>query len=312
MQYFNTAVELGSIAKAAERLNIAASAVSAAIDQVEATFDLTLVNRQRSRGISANANGRVIAQKFERLLEDYNSILTDGVDLKRSLSGTLRVGYYAPVAPAFLPSVFAEFLPRSSDVVLHFQECDNDAVQDGFLNGDFDVILFVSEEAKASIDFDVLIEAPPYCLLPSSHALAGRKSVRMEEIARERLIVLDRPVVASYYQKLFADFASDIDIFAYANSTEMVRSLVSQGLGCALLNMRPQTSVSYSGGDLVCLPIEDDLQPLTLAIAHDHKRPRRIVQEFAQSCARHFAIRGEDYCVAGLERESASQGVIVT
>ena len=297
MQYFNAAVTLGSIAKAAEHLNIAASAVSAAIDQVEAAFELTLITRQRSRGIAANAKGRLIAQKFERLLEDYQSILEEGAELKQSLGGTLRVGYYAPVAPAFLPGIFSRFLPKDSGAVLHLQECNNDEVQDGLLNGDFDVILFVSEGARASVDFDVLIEAPPYCLLPVSHPLAKQDSVCMSEIARERLVVLDRPVVAAYYQKLFADSAADITIAAYANSTEMVRSLVSEGHGCAVLNMRPLTDVSYSGRELACRPISDPLRPLTLAIGYDHSRPRRLVQHFVQACGAHFSNERHMHCV---------------
>lgn len=288
MRYFNTVVTLGSISRAAEHLNIAASAVSAAIDQVEATFELTLLTRQRSRGITANANGRLVAQKFARLLEDYQSILAEGAELKHALGGDLRVGYYAPVAPAFLPDIFSDILPKDSAVVLHLQECDNEAAQDGLLNGDFDVILFVSEGAKASIDYDVLIEAPPYCLLPSAHPLAQHPSVSMAEIAREPLVVLDRPVVASYYQKLFMDFADDVRIAAYANSTEMVRSLVSRGKGCAVLNMQPLTDVSYSGHGLVSRPISDPLRPLTLAIGYDHAKPRRIVRHFVEACHAYF------------------------
>ncbi len=297
MRYFNTAVARGSIAQAAEELNIAASAVSAAIDQVEEAFSLTLVTRQRSRGITANVSGRLIAQKFERLLEDYQSVLREGAELKQSLGGTLRVGYYAPVAPAFLPSILARMIPPESDAVLHLQECDNDAAQEGLLNGDFDVILFVSEGARASIDFDVLIKAPPYCLLPATHPLARQESVSMEQIAGEKLVVLDRPVAAAYYHQLFEGFASDIKTSAYANSTEMVRSLVSAGHGCAVLNMRPMTETSYGGGSLVSLPISDPLLPLTLAIAYDRARPRRIVQHFVDACRAHFAEDGPQRCI---------------
>lgn len=294
MRYFTTAVAMGSIAKAAEHLNIAASAVSVAINQVEATLDLTLVTRQRSRGIEANANGRLIAQKFERLLEDYELILSEGAELKHALSGTLRVGYYAPVAPAFLPNIFSTFLPQDSDVVLHLQECDNDVAQDGLLKGDFDVILFVSEGARAAVDFDVLIEAPPYCVLQASHPLATQASVSMAEIARERLVVLDRPVAASYYHKLFSDYGHQITIGAYANSTEMVRSLVGEGRGCAVLNMRPLTATAYSGGALVSLPISDALRPLTLAIGYDQSNPRRLVRHFVQTCAAYFSAEREE------------------
>ena len=45
MEYFTTALRTGNIAKAAAKLNIAASAMSAAIDQIEATFNLTLITR---------------------------------------------------------------------------------------------------------------------------------------------------------------------------------------------------------------------------------------------------------------------------
>jgi DNA-binding transcriptional LysR family regulator len=77
MKYFTTALRHGSIVKAAAELNIAASAVSSAIDQVEAEFDLTLVIRQRARGIQANVAGRNVAQKCEYLLEDYRSLMIE-------------------------------------------------------------------------------------------------------------------------------------------------------------------------------------------------------------------------------------------
>ncbi|MEM7651827.1 MAG: LysR family transcriptional regulator [Pseudomonadota bacterium] len=307
MQYFNTAVACGSIVRAAEKLNIAASAVSAAIDQVEQTFELTLVTRHRSRGIEATASGRQIAQKFERLLEDYHSILSEGAELKQSLSGTLRVGYYAPVAPAFLPQIFSTFLPQGSDVVLHLEECDNDAAQDGLLSGDYDVILFVSEGARASIDYEILVSAPAYCLLSAAHPFAAQDSVSMAQIAQEPLVVLNRPVAASYYHHLFDAHTTTPTVSAYATSTEMVRGLVSAGHGCAVLNMSPRTNIAYSGEAVVCLPISDPLPPLTLAIAYDRSRPRRIVQHFVESCCAHFRREGPHRCIVeGSEGPSAN------
>lgn len=297
MRYFNTALAHGSIARAAEELNIAASAVSAAIDQVEETLELTLVTRQRSRGIQANASGKLIAQKFERLLEDYRAILAEGADLKHALGGVLRVGYYAPVAPAFLPSIFGDFLPSENDVVLHLEECDNDAAQAGLLSGAYDVILFVSEGAQPSIDYDVLVSAPAYCLVPAGHALARKPRVTLSEIARERLVVLDRPVASAYYHQLFATQDAQITVAAYANSTEMVRSLVGAGQGCAVLNMRPLTAQTYGGGEVVCLPIDTDVPPLTLAIGYDTSQPRRLVQHFVEACRAHFETCGDQRCI---------------
>ena len=295
MEYFTTALRQGSISKAAAELNIAASAIGGAIDQVEAAFDLTLTIRQRSRGITANASGRQVAQKFERLLEDYAAVLAKGADLKQALSGTLRVGYYAPIAPAFLPQILASFIPDGHDITLHLDECDNDSAQDGLLNGTYDVVLFVSEDVRPAVDFDVLIEAPAYCLVPAGHSFAKQVSVTVAQIASQPLVVLNRPVAAAYYQSLFD--ANDITVAAYANSTEMVRSLVGAEHGCAVLNMQPLTAQSYSGSTLVGVPISDPLPPLTLSIGYDKTRPRRLVQDFVDACRTHFAEAGPQRCL---------------
>lgn len=295
MEYFTTALRQGSISKAAAELNIAASAIGGAIDQVEAAFDLTLTIRQRSRGITANASGRQVAQKFERLLEDYAAVLAEGADLKQALSGTLRVGYYAPIAPAFLPQILASFIPDGHDITLHLDECDNDSAQDGLLNGTYDVVLFVSEDVRPTVDFDVLIEAPAYCLVPAGHSFAKQASVTVAQIASQPLVVLNRPVAAAYYQSLFD--ANDITVAAYANSTEMVRSLVGAEHGCAVLNMQPLTAQSYSGSTLVGVPISDPLPPLTLSIGYDKTRPRRLVQDFVDACRTHFAEAGPQRCL---------------
>ncbi|WP_261385916.1 LysR family transcriptional regulator [Tateyamaria omphalii] len=297
MEYFTTALRHGNIAKAATELNIAASAVSAAIDQVETEFDLTLVSRHRARGIRATASGRQVVQKCERLLEEYRALLVEGTDLKRALSGVLRVGYYAPIAPAFLPQALLTCLPSAAGVTLKFEECNNDEAQDGLQNGRYDVILFVAEDVQPAIEYDPLIVAPPYCLLSAGHALAQAPVVSIDQIAREPLIVLDRPVAASYYEGLFADSTRKAPIVAYANSTEMVRSLVAAGRGCAILNMRPLTSDTYCGAKVVERPISDVLPPLTLAIGYDKSRPRRIVSEFVRACHAHFTRTGSTQCV---------------
>lgn len=303
MEYFTTALRHGSISKAAAELNIAASAVGSAIDQVEAALDLTLTIRQRSRGIEANASGRAVAQKFERLLEDYAAVLADGADLKQALSGTLRIGYYAPIAPAFLPPILASFVPKGSDVTLHLDECDNDSAQDGLLNGTYDAILFVSEDVRPAVNFDVLIKAPAYCLVPADHAFATQSSVTVAQIATQALVVLNRPVAAAYYQSLFDAHTKDIKIAATVNSTEMVRSLVSAGHGCAVLNMQPLTQQSYCGALLVSVPISDPLPTLTLSIGYDKARPRRLVQHFVDACCAHFAEIGPQSCIVEQKSE---------
>jgi DNA-binding transcriptional LysR family regulator len=270
-------------------LNIAASAIGTALDQVEAQVGLPLVMRQRARGVPPTPSGRVLAARFERLLEEYEAVLAMGADLKEALGGTLRIGYYAPVAPAFLPAILSRIPAAPGAIHARVEACENDAAQAGLLEGRFDVILFVSDAAQPSIRFEPLLEAPPYCLVPAGHALATAPSVTLAQIAALPLVVLDLPVAGPYYQQLFDGLEAAPQVVARANSTEMVRSLVGAGQGVAILNMVPLSDRTYGGDRVVAVPIADALPPLNLALGYDPTRPRRLVQAFAEACRVEFA-----------------------
>lgn len=298
MRYYCVALRCGSIVRAASELNVAASAVGAAIDQIEDHFQLTLTLRQRARGIQPTADGKQMAKRFQALIEDYDTLLRDGADRRQGLSGDLHIGYYAPVAPAFLPSVFESLTSDSDDMTLHLEACDNAAVQDGLRRGDFDAILFVADAVEPWVEFEPLIKAPPYCLLASDHPLARSPTLSLHEIATQKLVSLQRPMVGDYYRQLFEAVGQSPKITAYSNSTEMVRSLVGASDACAILNMLPLTNVSYAGDTLVARPICDALPPLTVAVGTARGRQRRAVQTFVSRCKAYFAAPGDLVCPA--------------
>ena len=289
MRYYCAALRHGSIAGAAAELNVAASAVAAAIDHVEDYFGLSLTIRQRARGIEATADGRVMAERFQALLDDYETVLRDGAERRHSLTGDLRIGYYAPVAPAFLPRILSGLTAPQNDLTLHLEACDNTAAQEGLRRGDYDAILLVVDAAAPWMEVEPLIEAPPYCLVAASHRLAGRASLSLSDLVGERIVSLNRPLAADYYRALFDRAGERPWTIAYSNSTEMVRSLVGAEGACAILNMLPLTETSYAGDRLVALPIADDLPPLTLSVGRRMGPQRRAVSEFAARCRAYFA-----------------------
>lgn len=288
MRYVRTAMLRRSISGAAQELHVAASAVSAAVDQAEAVFGMTLVTRARAKGIAPTAAGRVVLGRIEDLLDRYEAMLAEGAELRASLSGILKIGYYAPIAPAFLPRILAPIVSVNPGLNLYLEECDNTRAQRGLLDGRFDVIIFVAEGPAPQIAVERLIEAPGYCLVASGHRFVGRPSVTLSELADEPLVLLDRPVAKTHYLDLLESAGKAFSIVATANTTEMVRALVGAGLGCAILNMRPATSRSYAGDNTACLPIAQSCAGLTLSLGHVPGPRRRIVQVFAEACHAYF------------------------
>jgi DNA-binding transcriptional LysR family regulator len=289
MRYVQAAMQRGNITAAAEALHVAPSAVAAALDQAEAVFGFTLVTRARAKGIAPTASGQEVLRRIEDLLDRNDALLAGIADLQSGFSGTLTIGYYAPIAPAFLPAAVAPLLKAHPELTLTLVECDNTAAQQGLLEGQFDLILFVADLPSAQIATRQLVHAPAYCLCPVGHAFADAGEVTLARIAAEPIVLLDRPVARRHYLDLLEAGRIPYRIVASANSTEMVRSLVAAGLGVALLNMRPRIAVTYSGDVVACVPIAAGAAGISLSLGFPPGPRRRVVQAFIDACADWFS-----------------------
>ncbi|SMY06356.1 LysR family transcriptional regulator [Flavimaricola marinus] len=299
MRYVQAALRSGSLTAAAEAMHVAPSAIAAALDQAEAAFGMALVTRARSKGVFPTKAGRDVQRRIDDLLERYDAMLTDVSDLQSAFSGTLVIGYNAPIAPAFLPEICAPILAAHPEVSLSFIEGDNATVQAGLIDGQLDVILFVAELPSPQIAAQPLIFAPTYCLCPADHPLAAGAAVTVSQVAREPLILLDRPAARGYYMDLLEQSGEDFQIVATANSTEMVRSLVAAGAGVSLLNMRPREVPPYAGGAVRCLPVAGSTSGVTLSLGFAPGPKRRLVQMFVERCVAFFeAPEGADLIVS--------------
>ena len=288
LHYFLTAAEGGSISKAAEALNVVPSAVASAIEQVETEFELKLVQRYPAKGIRPTAAGKALMRKIRHLVEEYDTLMLEGAELRTALSGNLSIGYYAPVAPAFLPAIAGPMVREHPGVSVSLAEVDNERAQIGLLSGDYDLILFVAENVRAGISYETLIEAPPYALVPQDHPLSSRDWIEMSDLRGEPLVLLDLPVTNEYYRGLVDATGGAANIVATASTHEMVRSMVGAGVGCSLLNMLPQAPVTYAGDVVAAVPIRSSVKPLRLVLGHLGGKPRRLLQAFMEEARVYF------------------------
>ena len=290
LSYFLAAAEHRSIARAADQLHVVPSAVASAVEQVEQAFDLKLLQRYPAKGVRPTAAGIELMRKIRHLLDEYQNLMLEGAELRAALSGKLSVGYYAPVAPAFMPAIVGPLVRDNPEVRISFVACDNEAAQGGLLDGTFEVIVFVAENVRPGIEWETLIEAPPYLLISRDHRLASKRAVTFRDLAKLPLVLLDLPFASEYYRALLENNGVEAAFVATASTTEMVRSLVGAGVGGALLNMRPATDVSYAGEAVVAVPLRSPAPPLRLVLGLQSGKPRRLVQAFADACRAHFAL----------------------
>src|SRR5262249_37494607 len=84
--------------------------------------------------------------------------------------------------------------------------------------------------------------------------------------APEPMVLHDIPPSRTYFPSLFAEHGLSPTIGYRSASFEMVRSLVGNGLGYALLSTRPANSVTYDGHTVVSRPIAEPVTPSRLAV----------------------------------------------
>jgi len=238
--------------------------------------------------VALTAAGHALKPRIQHLVDEYNTLLKEGADLRTQLTGTLRVGYYAPIAPAFMPAIVDGIFDGNTDLDITFVDCDNQAAQDGLLSGAFDVIICFAEQTRPEVTYQTLLELPGYLLLPDGHRLANRRALSMRDIADEPFILLDQPNITEYYNRVFDDAGISPRIISTATNLEMVRSLVAAGLGISLLHMQPLVQQAYNGAALRAVPVKPEIPPLRIAIGWFADNPRRLVRAFVDACLAHF------------------------
>ncbi|WP_235000530.1 LysR family transcriptional regulator [Pseudooctadecabacter jejudonensis] len=117
MKLFVTVVDQGSIAKAADVMSIAKSAVSRRLAQLEGRYDVRLIDRQPGKWWVTDA-GRELYQRANPMLADADDLDRDFMQPTRNLSGPLRVTIAHEFGMTFLKPMLFRFAKDFPEIEL--------------------------------------------------------------------------------------------------------------------------------------------------------------------------------------------------
>ena len=123
LKLFVTVADEGSIARAAEALGIAKSAVSRRLSQLERRYDVRLIDRQPGTWGITQA-GQELYQRAVPMLADASDLDADFMHTSRSLNGPLRVSVPREFGMSFLRPTLYEFIEDHPeiDVTVDFED----------------------------------------------------------------------------------------------------------------------------------------------------------------------------------------------
>ncbi|MEV0902728.1 LysR family transcriptional regulator [Actinoplanes sp. NPDC049802] len=267
LEYFVAVAEEQHFTRAAARLHVVQSAVSAAIKTLERELGVPLLDRN-AKSVRLTDAGAALLPRARIALDAARDARDAVAEVRGGLRGTLRIGTLASIRIVDLPALLGEYHRRHPGVLLQT------AVSPGGSRGLIELLQehrldlgFVSVPGPrpAGLHLTELTSAVMDLAVPAGHPLDGRAEVAVEELGG--LGFIDLPV--GYGNRDVADraFAEasvrrhvTIEITDIGTSADYVRN----GLGVALL---PRFLLRDVTGIAVMPVTGADLRwPLSLAV----------------------------------------------
>jgi DNA-binding transcriptional LysR family regulator len=236
-RYFIAVAESGSVASASRMLNIAQSALTKSLLELEAELGSSLFERS-SRGMALTPQGHRFLQKARSVIGSVaDALRLNAVDTAADLTGVLAVGVTSLVAGYYLSELLSRFRRNCPAVEVFVTEETPRFLEHLLINGELDVAIMVSNalsEPQAMVA-ETLTRSPNRVWLTSNHPLTARDELTLAECAAHDQIVLEADRIDDVMRTVWARHQLKPRTILRTSSLEAVRSLVGAGAGIAVL-----------------------------------------------------------------------------
>lgn len=283
LEYFVAVGERGSIALAADQVNVSSPSISSAIAQLEAEFGLQLFIRRHAHGLSLTQGGARFMEVAREVLEKAASLHDLASDISGQVRGPLNVGCLLTFAQIVLPQLRRGFVDAWPEVEFRQVERDQAELFDLLRSARIDLALTYDLNVPADLEFAPLIDLPPYALVHEGHPLAGRAEVSPADLAEHPMVLLDLPISGDYFLSFFEAAGLVPRIAERTRDIAVMRSLVANGFGYGLANVRPRTQLAPDGRPLRFVPLTGPVRTLHLGLMmSEGARNSRTIRAFIE------------------------------
>lgn len=282
LRYFIAAAECGSLTEAANKMNVSQPSISAAILEMEESLDLQLFVRFPSKGIRLTTQGIEVLKEARILIRHAETFRASTGAVSSQLRGDLSVACFLNIGSNYLSEIVKTFGEKYPDIDLHTYDLDQSDIFQALADGKVEMALTFDLNIPKSMNSRHVIERKPYALIPPNDPLASKSAVSLKDLAKRPLVLMDLPHTSEYFISLFSNLGLSPKIRYRTKLFETVRTFVSSGLGVSILNLKPKSSVTYNGENVVVRPITDNVEPLNIVLIHYSRlQPRRIADVFS-------------------------------
>ncbi|WP_315063681.1 LysR family transcriptional regulator [Actinomyces oris] len=280
LRYAVAIAEEQSFTRAAERCFVVQSALSRQIKSLESELGVRLFART-SRKVEATPAGEAFVEQARLCLRAAERAKVAAAAAHGDIRGALTIGVIPTVTAVDVAAVLGAFRRGYPEVGVHVRTGGSDEFLRRIAAGELDVgFLGLAEGVTPQgVQTRELSRERLVAVLAEGHRLAGRRRLRLEDLAGETFV--DFPEGSSGREQ--SDLAFDRarlrrEVSFEVNTADLLTGLVRQGLGAALV----APSVAREAPGCVCIPVCDG--PVRVEyLAWDSFNPSPVAQVFVDS-----------------------------
>lgn len=233
LRSFHAVATTGSFTAAAQSLHVSQPTVTTQVGQLEELYKVELFHRTGRRVLTTEVGQRLLA-----ISRQMFSLEGEALQLLRE-SGELRTGHLrvAAVGPAQVTAMLAAFHQRYPGIKVSVSTGNSQDVLDRLVDYSADVGVLAqvaSDDRFVSIPYT---DHPVVIFCSTHHRFAKRKSIKIAELAGEKLILREQgSTTRKALENALKRANVEADVVMEVASREIIREAVIQNLGIATVS----------------------------------------------------------------------------
>ncbi len=273
LRYFIAVGRLGSIRKAADELNVSASAIDRQILNVEAEIGMPLFERLPT-GLRLTSAGEIMMAAGGRWQKSLSEVRAQIEDLRGLKRGHVEIAVIDALTKGAIPAAIQSIQSRYPGITIDVKVTGNDHVRRMIASNEVDFGIFFDPESYRDITVRAFVDVHLGFITPAGHPFGQKAEARFSACIGSPVVV-PSPALAVHQQiaVLEGTTRATLDKKATSNNIQMITSLVLQGVGIGILTSL-DVMTEVKAGLLSFTRISDPvLRPMTLALCTAAARP---------------------------------------
>ncbi len=291
LRYFIAVAEHLNFSRAAEQLQTAQPSLSQQIRALEDEIGVELFDREKKRRIALTPAGREFLSAARAIVAELELGVANAREIGRGLRGELRIAYTMSAMISTLPESIRAYRAGHGDVRISLRAMAPSAILDALVRREADIGVILANPGTAiapELEARRIDSLRIGVVVPIGHPLAVRRTIAIEEIGAETLILYERTLAGMY------DFTMELcrergfipARIVEADRVETILGLVAAGEGVSLVP-RAYESLGFRG--VAYLGLRPNPAPFAVLVIRNTEAKSILAKEFAVTCS---ATRG--------------------